>query len=107
MGKLKRCPFCGGVAGLYHGDSTDGYIKGTDYFEAFCGLCGARIRKFKREEAIEAWNNRPNPWRTGTPTDDGWYVCKLRDSDLFETHYFTNNNWDEKLFEKWQKIVEE
>ena len=55
----------------------------------------------------QAKENRPNPWHTGTPTDVGWYVCKLRDSDLYETHYFTNNNWDEKMFEKWQKIEEE
>lgn len=48
-----------------------------------------------------------SPWHTGIPTEEGWYVCKLRDSDLYETHYFTNNNWDEKLFEKWQKIKED
>ena len=45
-----------------------------------------------------------SPWHTGTPTEEGWYVCKLAGSDIYETHNFTGNNWDETLFEKWQMI---
>lgn len=76
MTELKPCPFCGGEAGLFHGDSTDGYIKGTGYVEAFCGCCGARIREFKRDEAVSKWNKRTNPWHTGNPTEEGDYLVK-------------------------------
>ena len=53
---------------------------------------------------VEEGSNIKSPWHTGTPTEEGWYVCKLHDSDLYETQYFTGMNWDEILFEKWQKI---
>lgn len=44
-------------------------------------------------------------WHTGTPTEEGWYVCKLNGVDIYETHNYTGNNWCEHV-EKWQKIVE-
>ena len=43
-------------------------------------------------------------WHTGTPTEEGWYVCKLAGSDIIETHNFTGNNWNADLFEMWKKI---
>ena len=58
MTELKPCPFCGGEASLYHGDSTDGYIRGTQYVEAFCGWCGARIRGYSDTEIMQKWNRR-------------------------------------------------
>lgn len=99
MTELKPCPFCGNedirVERIYN------------YYEVICSDCLSRTEEYPtKEEAIEVWNNRPSPWHTGIPTDEGWYVCKLYDSDLYETQYFTNNNWDETLFEKWQKIEE-
>ena len=72
--KLMSCPFCGGEASIYHGDSTDGYIKNTDYVLAFCGWCGASIRGNKEDEVIKKWNTRSNPWHTGKPTEDGEYL---------------------------------
>lgn len=72
--KLLPCPFCGGEASIYHGDSTDGYIKGTSYVMAFCGWCGASIRGKNEDEAITKWNNRHSPWHTGTPTYRGRYL---------------------------------
>lgn len=45
-----------------------------------------------------------NPWHTGIPTEEGWYVCKLQGIDIFKTQYFTGMNWDAHVIEKWQKI---
>ena len=105
--KLKRCPFCGGEASIYHGDSTDGYIKGTDYVMAFCGWCGASIREKKEEEVIKAWNNRPSPWHTGKPTEEGWYLMKHKING--EILYNILENPPEWVFKiddavEWQKI---
>ena len=47
-----------------------------------------------------------NPWHTGTPTEKGWYVCKLKGVDIYETHNYTGNNWCEYV-QKWQKIAKE
>lgn len=46
----------------------------------------------------------PSPWHTGTPTEEGWYVCKMIGIDLYETQYFTGVNWNEEIIEAWQKI---
>lgn len=47
-----------------------------------------------------------SPWHTGTPTEEGWYLCKLKDTDLYETTYFHGYDWSEYI-EKWQKIEDE
>lgn len=78
MTELKPCPFCGEESDIYLGDSTDGYIRGTQYIEAYCNRCGARIKGHLVSETIEAWNTRANPWHTGTPTEEGWYLVAIR-----------------------------
>ena len=95
--ELQNCRFCGG----------EGFIAVIDEnaFVASCRDCGIHTQvQTSRERAIALWNRRPSPWHTGTPTEEGWYVCKLAGSDIYETHNFTGNNWDETLFEKWQMI---
>ena len=84
MTELKQCPFCGEESNIYLGNSTDGYIRGTQYVEAYCNKCGARIKRHLVSEAIEAWNTRPNPWHTGTPTEAGLYVIAFRFGDKIE-----------------------
>ena len=104
--RLMSCPFCGGQAGLFHGDSTDSYIKGTGYVEAFCGLCGARIRGFNRDEVVSKWNTRPNTWHTGTPTKEGWYLTKIEGQDFyFAEHYYGDGRWASKEVEAWIPIT--
>ena len=51
------------------------------------------------------WVEEGSPWHTGTPTEEGWYLCKMIETDFYETQYFTGNNWA-GFFEKWQKIEE-
>lgn len=65
--KLKPCPFCGGEA-----------VYDRDWKDVQCRVCNARIaNNFQRKkDAVEAWNTRPNPWHTGTPTEEGWYLIK-------------------------------
>lgn len=45
-------------------------------------------------------------WHTGMPTEEGWYLVKLKDTESFGTLQFTWNNWTEEMFEKWMKIEE-
>ena len=86
--KLLQCPFCGGEASIYHGDDTGENIKGTRYVMAFCGWCGASIRRKNEDEVIKKWNNRHSPWHTGTPTEDGWYLVAYRKRDCDGSFYW-------------------
>ena len=56
-------------------------------------------------EIITQHKKTDNPWQTGTPSEKGWYVCKLKGVDIYETQHFTGNNWG-KYVEKWQKIID-
>ena len=101
MPKLKPCPFCGKEVKIK--------VTHDNHYVIECDNCNSSTffpYLHSREDIINAWNNRPNPWHTGAPTEEGWYVVKLKDSDLYETHNFTGNNWCDH-FEKWQKINEE
>lgn len=47
-----------------------------------------------------------NPWRTDTPTEEGWYLCSTKASD-FSIHHFDGNEWDFCTLDfvrAWQKI---
>lgn len=59
MAKLKKCPFCGGVAELRHG--------GLAFMASVaCRNCGAEVRSIDENpslvelQAIEKWNRREN-----------------------------------------------
>lgn len=75
MTELKPCPFCGGEAE----PKKSHVIAEHQYWIAYCYSCGARTVPHSSEEgAIEAWNTRPNPWHTGTPTvNDPFYVREV------------------------------
>ena len=76
--KLKPCPFCGGEAEYSTIDSSYVIPFGTIHHFVTCKnnhcLEGLYSRGNTKEEAIEAWNNRPSPWHTGIPTEEGWYL---------------------------------
>ena len=57
---LKRCPFCGGKAGLYHGVSV---LVTTSYVQ--CTSCKAQTDEFhisttysSDDRAVNMWNSR-------------------------------------------------
>lgn len=126
MTELRPCPFCGGEARLWHPKEygiTLGSVK--------CNSCGASTESFTDDDsAIEAWNKRPNPWHTGTPTENGYYLCKVfydKDtpndmrilewvsslncfcipySEIRAYHYYVgeNNGEDVEVVYEWQKL---
>lgn len=84
MTELKPCPFCGGT-GMYVTYQQSVYIR--------CRKCNSTSDDYKTtEEAENAWNKRPNPWHTGTPTEEGWYLCAY-DTDIYLANYWVGSGW--------------
>ena len=107
--KLLHCPFCGGEARIL----TDMQDTTTPVFSVVCDECES-ITYFgdvlDKEGTVEAWNNRPSPWHTGKPTENGCYLleCKIGNS---ENTYFTTDHWSDTVgywtvngVIRWQKI---
>lgn len=110
MTELKPCPFCGGKAEIERSLPTG--FDGEEWYYIYCSRakesrgnkCHAnpvisKAGENAKERVIEAWNTRPNPWHTGTPTDEGWYLvayeciheCKNKGKLEYHTmHIFEN-----------------
>lgn len=62
MTKLKRCPFCGGEAGIEQCEDITYNAKGKSriypYTAIYCVDCGARIEEQDEEELVDMWNTR-------------------------------------------------
>lgn len=109
--KLKPCPFCGGEATLvkdiYNDQLYNYVICSNDDCNANTGRCDTE------DEAITKWNNRPSPWHTGKPTENGCYLleCKIGNSEntYFTTDYWNNEvgYWTVNRVIRWQKIEED
>ena len=101
MTELKRCPFCGGEAEYSMIDSSSTIPFGTiNHFVTCKNHCleGLYSRGNTKEEAIEAWNTRPNPWHTGTPTEEGEYLVQhLSDAEYCGSKFFVAK-WDGEKF---------
>lgn len=77
-----------------------------DYYEVLCCDCLSRTEEYStNEEAIEAWNNRPSPWHTGTPTEEGDYLVQYKNSGHDVLH-FADLSWFafNRGGVEWQKI---
>lgn len=76
MTELKSCPLCGGDnIGIIQAD----IILGTQYWKIHCYECGCtQTPVSNKEDAIENWNTRHNPWHTGTPTEEGLYIIAYK-----------------------------
>ncbi len=110
MTELKPCPFCGG-------DNIDimpaDIITRTQYWRIFCFECGCtQTPTSNKEDAIKAWNKRGNPWHTGTPSEKGWYLQRIKSKNniSYDTDSYENGDWKYScIFRKiiaWQKIEE-
>ena len=108
---LKPCPCCESESHL--SEYSDDFRRGTVY-SIWCSKCGLHTKDYSRkEEAIKAWHNRPSPWHTGTPTEDGWYLIQTRITfavahmDKTGIRYDENGYWLEIYptdIVAWQKI---
>lgn len=104
MTELKPCPFCGGEVEYGITWRSIRYIQ--------CKNCNIKISGFNnKKDLVNAWNARQNLWNTGTPTEEGWYVCRMKDYPMFEydTDYFEGSSWryySAEYIVKWQKIKE-
>lgn len=68
------------------------------------------------KKVTEAWNKRPNPWHTGTPTEEGWYLIaftyEFEEGVRYTTDYFKDGKWafpmvrDVSKLRAWQKVDE-
>lgn len=69
---LKPCPFCEGEAKEFKDTLVYTSVPNGAQYIVWCTKCGCRspMNIENKEEAIKAWNKRPNPWHTGTPTED-------------------------------------
>lgn len=73
--ELRPCPCCEGKAKYYDDIMVYGHM-------VYCTNCGLRVTGYNsKKEAMEAWNNRPDSWHTGTPTEENCFYalqCKGR-----------------------------
>lgn len=107
MTDLKRCPFCGGEAGIIK------YMDGTYCVECKndnCNMIAMTVLADTEARAVEIWNTRPNPWHSGTPTEEGLYVLHCSNGiDDYHLNRLRNGNWIFHWLGKliaWQKIEE-
>ena len=96
MTELKPCPFCGGNAKYFRSAYEDD-IADVEYVG--CPRCEAVSPLFyKKGQSIEWWNRRANPWHTGTPTEEGWYLVQhLSDAEYCGSKFFVAR-WDGEKF---------
>ena len=109
--KLKECPFCGGEAKSWHnntGGITVGCVSNRCRIAPTISTFDRDIRNAENE-AIEAWNERNN-WHTGTPTEEGWYLQRIKSKNMisYDTDYYENGDWKYSCALReiiaWQKI---
>lgn len=107
MRELKPCPFCGGKVHL----ETDLAQTKDPVFCFICDNCGAIIYMddlIDENESIEAWNTRANPWCTGEPTEEGWYLIAFLGANKrieYASAVWCYNEWDAHCrILAWQRI---
>lgn len=84
MTELRKCPFCGGEARISE------LTYPMKHYTVICSneKCYAEMGDFiSNEDAIRMWNSRPNPWHTGTPTEEGWYLIQTKRVDVDTGRY--------------------
>ena len=88
-------------------NAIERYPKDSEYAWGMNAVLES-IEAFPLEELDE------NPWQTGTPTEEGWYVIayKFQEHLRYTTDYLLDSRWTfnpitigQKII-KWQKIEE-
>lgn len=64
-------------------DFSDEWIKGQALQELTCMVPFPEDIDFYRKD---------NPWHTGTPTEDGWYLCAYGDN-FYCANYWQGGTW--------------
>lgn len=108
MTELKPCPFCGETE-IYTVRRKDERM--VTFYYCGCEYCGAEVFGTTKAIVIERRNTRPNPWHTGTPTEDGWYLLAFIEDGMmiYDANRLKNGIWVCWLIGdifKWQKIEE-
>ena len=107
--EIKPCPCCG--------EDMARVINDNDFFRVRCDYCGLQTEvNYKDEEAaIDSWNMRSSDWHTGTPTEEGYYLCHVQfNSEDYESdeegydlpYWFKDGSWNDESVRviAWQKI---
>lgn len=117
--ELIPCPFCQKEKAILlttKNSIFEPFVEEGIAYHVMCTECGASTRKcYTKEQAIKAWNRRPSPWHTGTPTEDGMYVIFF-EAGIYKLAEFVYDNFswvgtNAKVYytkpenvKKWQKI---
>lgn len=100
--ELKPCPFCGSR------DVRVMQLSTMFRFFCACNSCHATTGEYVfKEEAIKAWNRRPSPWHTGTPTEEGDYLLLVDKGMPRYTLGRWSGHWEfpnQDFVIAWQKI---
>lgn len=76
-------------------------------------LCGNTITSegiYPVEEIKADWSKKPSNWHTGTPTEEGWYLCKSEHMVGYDVGYYFNGRFNrlhcfnQGDITEWQKI---
>lgn len=110
--ELKRCPFCGGEA--YIKVESDSFSNVQSIIR--CSECHTTMvvdvdmtkkDAWNRQKAIEKWNNRPSPWHTGKPTEEGWYLAQVTYGYYFILEINTSGKFMVDVFGKRTELTKE
>jgi Lar family restriction alleviation protein len=99
QGELMPCPFCGG-------DDVRPYGIRRDSFRVECNNCGnlGPIKKGDRQEAITAWNTRPES--QATEQIERLEAEKAEAVELLKTGIKNHTLLFEDAFDKWMDDVD-
>lgn len=93
MTKLKSCPFCGKEVKIK--------VTHDDHYVIECDNCNSSTSfpyLHLRDDIINAWNTRPNPWHTGIPEEEGDYYIAFRNFIGADVEYgwasWDGEGWD-------------
>lgn len=118
----KQCPKCGRYPKftiMGKGNRNNRRLEyGMLCSNSECSWSYFSIMYESRDKAIAEWNKKVmrhqesktnTPWHTGTPTEEGWYLCAYGDNFFCANYWYKNGiGWRERwggILLAWQKIT--